>query len=670
MTNENLFFLVAPHIVQDLGINLYTTLPRVIVEFVANAHDADSPDVDVQMDFAAIRQARKELRATRTSESRRIEDAELPEHHVLRIIDTGHGMSREDMQMRFLVAGRRRRDEDNSVRSPGNRILMGRKGLGKLAGFGVAKRVTVTSRRLSDDYATRVVLDYDQLVASPAERRIPVPTETLETGLPPPGTEVALSRLVFEPVKSRPDTIMSALANHYRFVGTDDFVIKVNGQPVQLTDPDHAFAWPRPEDGPGELCEAEVMSGSNRRRIKYRVRFTEKSLPARDRGVRIYASGRMASAPDLLDLPTGMHGFRLTDYIDAIAIADFIDEESTEYIATDRRSLRWETHFLQGLREFLTNEMKQAVVAYQRHRDQQARSDVHKDVETKQIIASARLSSWRRKTAMEVATALAKVFPDGISDPEYTRNLRILTHGLGQGTVLQNLADLAGRDLPGFNALSEAVVELTLRETGELARFAEGRIDAIEAFQKIVRDVDFSSSNNEKELQRLFESAPWLIGPVFTQAVTANKWVSTTYDRLARFLRIREYAAENDRKRADLVFLVSTVGGNEITIVELKAANEMLNHDHLVQLEQYIRKAERFLYEHGSQNVLVRGILIGSRNSESSSEKVEHLNWRINANQESAKWQVRDIIEVLELTEHAHQELIRIYASIEETNSE
>ena len=28
-----------------------------------------------------------------------------------------------------------------------------------------------------------------------------------------------------------------------------------------------------------------------------------------------------------------MHGFRLTDYIDAIATADFIDQEPTEYIA-------------------------------------------------------------------------------------------------------------------------------------------------------------------------------------------------------------------------------------------------------------------------------------------------------------------------------------------------
>ena len=102
---------------------------------------------------------------------------------------------------------------------------MGRKGLGKLAGFGVAKRVVVTTRREEDDYATRIELDYDMLIKTPAERGIEapaergieVPTEEIRTDLPPGGTEIVLSRLVFEPVKSQRKTIEAALANHFRF---------------------------------------------------------------------------------------------------------------------------------------------------------------------------------------------------------------------------------------------------------------------------------------------------------------------------------------------------------------------------------------------------------------------------------------------------------------------
>ena len=57
-----LTFKVAPHLVEDLGLNLYTTLARVLVEFVANAYDADSPTVDLRFDAAKIKKAREVLK--------------------------------------------------------------------------------------------------------------------------------------------------------------------------------------------------------------------------------------------------------------------------------------------------------------------------------------------------------------------------------------------------------------------------------------------------------------------------------------------------------------------------------------------------------------------------------------------------------------------------------
>ena len=45
---------VAPHIDEDLGLNLYTSLPRVLVEYVANAYDADSAYADVSLDKLAV----------------------------------------------------------------------------------------------------------------------------------------------------------------------------------------------------------------------------------------------------------------------------------------------------------------------------------------------------------------------------------------------------------------------------------------------------------------------------------------------------------------------------------------------------------------------------------------------------------------------------------------
>src|SRR5262245_10333861 len=61
--NEPLKFKVAPHLVQDLGLNLYTSLGKVLVEFVANAYDADSPYAHIRMEFDKIKAARDQLRA-------------------------------------------------------------------------------------------------------------------------------------------------------------------------------------------------------------------------------------------------------------------------------------------------------------------------------------------------------------------------------------------------------------------------------------------------------------------------------------------------------------------------------------------------------------------------------------------------------------------------------
>ncbi len=130
MAHESLTFKVAPHIVEDLGLNLYTDLSRVLVEFVANAHDADSSCVKIILNKSAIDKARKVLKREYAVEKERIdgtnerieslETRPLSDDHQIIIEDCGHGMSRDDLNQKFLVAGRRRRKEEPKAggRSP------------------------------------------------------------------------------------------------------------------------------------------------------------------------------------------------------------------------------------------------------------------------------------------------------------------------------------------------------------------------------------------------------------------------------------------------------------------------------------------------------------------------------------------------------------------------
>ena len=173
MAREPLKFIVAPHIVQDLGLNLYTTLPRVLVEFVANAYDADSKYARITLDKEEIEKQRKVVKQQWELENAEkqgtgenvipLAERMLPGDIDIVVEDSGHGMSRDDFKDKFLVAGRRRRQEEQTGRTNGGRILMGRKGLGKLAGFGVAQVITIISRVEEESHATKVTLDYAEL---------------------------------------------------------------------------------------------------------------------------------------------------------------------------------------------------------------------------------------------------------------------------------------------------------------------------------------------------------------------------------------------------------------------------------------------------------------------------------------------------------------------------
>jgi hypothetical protein len=689
--NKYLTLEVAPHIVQDLGLNLYTSLPRVLVEFIANAHDADSPCANVIIDVARITSARVAMREAYKNELATLKQAggneqelvplevrTLPDDISIIIEDRGHGMSREDLQQKFLRVGRRRREEDG-LRTPRGRILMGRKGLGKLAGFGVAHRILVISRKEGESHATSIQLDYEALIANERANDVKIPTEVIQDAefLGPHGTRVILSQLVYDPAKSQQKTIADAIADHFRLTGTD-FTISLNG--AELTAPGRHFvlAFPEPQRPIGELVPHEYESEDGRKvNFSYRIRFTGEGqqLAASQRGMCVYAHGRLASAPNLLDLKTGIHGFRNTHYLDGVVHADFVDDQREDYIATDRHTLRWESPLLEPMRVFLTEQMQKACAVYQKDRDEKAEDEVKADQFTRKLIAEADLPKHRERLAFRVAKSFASVCEEGIGGQEYRDRLSIFVDGLGQGDILKTLRDLAAQDNPDFQSLVAEVTELTARELGDFVKYVEGRLAGISGLQKLCEGVDFRAAKNEDELHTLLRRNPWLIDVTFTQFLSSNEAERTLQGRLAGDLEIGSHTPKDydkstesetkpggKNKRPDLVFLLSNDSLNRVIIVELKAPNTPLHGEHLRQLQGYIRRTRKWLKDHGKGHYFVQGFLIGSRaDIESRAEEVEWLADQIEQTQNEADWRVYDILEILDRTMKAHDELLALY---------
>ncbi len=673
-------FKFAPHIVEDLGLNLYTDLPRVLVEFVANAYDADSPRVKVIIDKDAIDKARAVVKQEHKLETVKdevaqigpLETRELPDSHTIEIIDTGHGMSKDDIAQKFLVAGRRRRKEEpeSNGRTPNGRLLMGRKGLGKLAGFGVAKRVEITSKKPDEKHATMVILDFDELTKDKAINEVDVPVIKIDDGggLGTQGTRVVLSRLLYEPVKSRPSTILKALSEHFSLVcgPSGSFHIHIGTDEVPPAAADHAYAWPEPDKPIEDLIQHSLtLEDGKAISFSYRLRFTKEgnALPATRRGVRVYAHNRLASAPSLLNADTNMHGFRMTDYMDGVVVADFIDDDDNiDYIATDRQSLRWSSPLLAPLHKFLSDEIKIACAKYQKKRENAAPNIVRADLFSTKTIEEMNFSKRDKRMAERFAVILKGACKRGIKDPEYKNKLPIFLKGIGHGNIMTAIASLADSSNPDIHRVAAEVAKLTKEEFDDFISYAKGRINAITAFEKVVKGSDFAKPENEKLIQGMFENSPWMIDPSFSQFMTADQKQSEVFDLLAKQLKIGNHATPksiNSDERSDLVFLTGSQQLKMLIIVELKSANLPLNSDHLDQLMSYMQDAKEWLEENNFTGMTIRGQLIGTTAVPANkAKKVKALRMRISEQGAESKWQVRSFLKVLDDTRNAHQELI------------
>ncbi|MBA3353516.1 MAG: ATP-binding protein, partial [Blastocatellia bacterium] len=536
-TTDALKFRVASHVVEDFGLNLYTSLPRVLVEFVANAHDADAEKASIKVDDEAIAAERKVMRLAFELEKAEaaknkmppdsvmpLKDRVLPDNLSISIEDTGHGMSRSDLRDKFLIAGRRRRLDEKRLRTDNGRIIMGRKGLGKLAGFGVAHRVQVTSRKDGEKHATMVTLDYDELVRHRLVDEMDVPEELISDGggLPETGgTRIVLSRLVYEAMKSRSATIANEIADHFSSILPEEFEVKYNGKIIEPSMRELYWAWPNPElPVRGMVDKTLLTEDGDSMPFKYRIRFTprKQSLPASERGVRVYAHRRLAATPSLLEVRTGIHGFRNTEYLDGVVEADFIDEDvRTDYIATDRQSLRWEVAQLGKLKEFLSTEMTTACAEFQKVIDKDNEESTKKDVFTQSLLDKSNLPKHRRQVANRVAALLAGTYAGNVEGKEYRTQLEIFVNGLSQGDILGALRKLAQIPNPKFPEVVERITELTEREIADFMKYVEGRLEGIEALRKLYTSADFKKAKNEDELHLLFERNPWLLDTSFSQ---------------------------------------------------------------------------------------------------------------------------------------------------------
>lgn len=687
---------IATGMLESLGLNMYTSIGKSLSEFVANAYDADAQSVEISIPFDRIDTARTELRTRAKAEvSQGTRDKftvlvdPLPEDIQITIRDNGHGMLPVEIRDKLLIVSRNRRRTSPKTES-GSRFAMGRKGLGKLAGFGTAEKITIESKREGRTFETSFTMDYAEIETAQrvdessfaATYKDPVSPETH-------GTRIVLSALRCDSLKASEDTVRDILAQNFAMLG-ETFTVTLNNRVVTEPEAEYEFLYPPADerDAAGMGTYNVVVNDMLDFDIKYVVLFRARetdgeepktgsdgrplkrgNLPANMRGARIYCNKRLAAGPTLLNLHTGMHNFHAQAYMECIVHADAIDQQTVDHIGTNRSDLKGDSEIVEALRDAITEIMRIALREHAKFRDTVVGERLEKDEFTQGLLVGTRgLSKDVRTSAHQLLKSLAAV--NGTRSEFYKNAAPLVLESMNAGTVLARLIEME-HDPKSIPILAHGLLELARIENRDVLKLYRGRRNGIEALRQLIERSRAEWKNGkrfENDLQLLLKDNPWLIQPDFSRYLTSDKPLGDVAKELTGALKIDEAAPKqtdddgnikDENTRPDLVFaMADSESPNIVTIVELKTPNLPLRIEHLNQLDRYVMLTEDWLAAKYTSPPRVRGILIGDTDPNSKVADVNLLNKKMKEFGPGSPLEIVTLPELLERTKRVHTEAI------------
>ncbi|WP_294040017.1 ATP-binding protein [Sphingomonas sp.] len=694
-------------ILKSLGINLYTSIGKVIVEFIANAYDADATRVEITIPSDRIAEERTKAKAIADAAIAAAEAAAsgqgtlmsaevsqpaghkalnlealfetLPADVQVVIEDDGHGMTWEEVRDRFLPLNRQRRADAKGhevlLTSPGGRYVMGRKGVGKLAGFGAALTVEIWTKRRGETSATIITLVDEDLNHAGSIHDVRVPVR-YEDGLDADsqGTRVTLSRLKADATRDTMDKIRKVVTKSFHAIRPEDFSIEINGEQLRFELPDYEFVFPtdltRDSIAAGARQEASVVvPGAGVLRYRYYVGFLQRShAGGEERGATIYCNNRLAAGPALFGLPPGMHSFHSVDYMDCIIEADDLDRTDIDFVNTARNGIKEGNEVVSALLEGVVRAMRGAIAAHARFKKQETDRKLLEDRTARVIAATIEtLPPKTRKAGKKLLQTLASRFEVGT--PEFEELAPTIVNSINATEVLVALAS------HGTDAATIAQIMGQLRQLSEiekqdslkLYRARRGGIEKLEILYEKGKD-NWNKRQFEKELHRLLKENPWLIRPEFSTYISSDQSINTTVTRLARELSVDQFAPivngdEPAADRPDLVFLMSDPmeeGPYTVKIVELKSPALALNIDHWRQLENYIADVRAWCEANLPHVVRINGYLIGTMPEPNPTKREERM--LVDTYRDSGPTgpiQIIGLLELIRLARTVHVEAIK-----------
>ena len=578
----------AGRLIDLLGQQMYGGAVPAVAELVANAWDADAGKVEITIPSDV-----KE------------EGAEI----IVR--DYGTGMSFEELNDFYLYVGYERRKRGETTEK--GRRVMGRKGIGKLAGFGIAEKIIVTS--IQNKHLIELELNYTQLRELETTSNFEFPPLRDTTTDEPDGVIITFRQLKLQR-SINADSFRTSMARRFA-LGSEAMEILVNN--IQITKEDLTLEYRYPESG------WQTEDVENFGKIEYWFGFLKSTIQDSElRGVSVFARDRAAQfTPFVFNLTGGINGQVALEYLTGQVKADILDDE-TDYIATDRQTVNWQFGKAPALEEWGKAKIKELCADWKKKHDQRNVDRFqHKLGDFFSRIDN--LSSEQEKR--DLTSALTKVASlERITEDDFKVIANSMVSGVERESVKKVIQRINATSDEALPELFEAIKEWDIISAVSTAEIVFGRIKIIEQFKKHIDDrLPEKAGKGLLDMQTFIKQDPWLLGHRYEQLTPANfhhekgvdKWIE---DVLLETNKEYSTSDEKDGRRFDLLCIKNDW---LIIVLELMKPGKPEDYDHVMRLNRYVSRIQAHINDNkASENFKgksVFGLLIADLPSKDSS---------------------------------------------------
>lgn len=614
-----------PNTIQHLGVQMYSTLPPVIAEVVANSYDADAENVTIFLN-------------------------DLDEKEII-IRDDGHGIAWEEINPKFLLIGKNRRERDGTGLSQiKKRPLIGKKGLGKLSFFGIANLITI--KTVKESTLNAFSMNLNDLRKSKEEYR-PKILKKNEKVDGKNGTTVQLSELKRKSSFS-PEDIARYLSRSFTVFDQEDFHVEIihnNSDVTKVTDKlkyeniPIQFKWDFPiedEEIVAKLPQYEYSS-----KIGGAIISAGKTVPSYMRGVALISRGKLVNDHSFYDNKATSHGY---SYITGWLNISFIDEWDRDVISTNRKSLNWEDEDTIILKDYLNK-----VISYIYNKQRELRAEKKKE-EIKKV-TGLDIDEWIGTLPKHDGNLARKIVDTIVKSEELDEQKAgdLVTY-VKDSFQFESFKEFAA-EMDDITEISDEnllklLQDWKLIEAREFYKLSLVRVETIKKFEDYIRQ----DAKEVPTIHDFLKSFPWLLDPKIIEFRD-----EVYYSKL-----LRENFPDSDEqleanRRID--FLCMGLANNYF-IIELKRPRHTIREKDILQANAYRSFVAKLQgSDPYSVTKIVAYIVCGKR---SNIPRVESL---VNQVQSSGEIYVKTYHELLTSAKNYHKEFIDKYVELQKTKT-